>query len=193
MRLQEILLFRELDIPLKHISGLLEADKVTKQALLSQQLEILRLKREHLDQIIVLTQDLIKGENTMSLTTFNQEELTALQAEAKDRWDNTDAYKVFSKKNSSDNFAASSEKLMSVFRGFVPLMDLELKDERIQEQVKTLQNLISQEFYPCTNEVLAGLGQLYASDSRFTQNIDQHAVQGVSNFVSQAIAAYVTK
>ena len=47
-------------------------------------------------------------------------------------------------------------------------------------------------YYHCTNQILAGLGQMYVADDRFKQNIDKHA-DGTAGFISEAIAAYCHK
>ena len=191
LRLQTILLFRELDMPLKYISNLLDADEVAKQHILAEQLQILQLKRRHLDKIIGLTQALIKGDDKMDFTTFNQEELKALQEEAKSRWGHTEAYQDFQARNSVADVAKLNSDMMTIFAQFKPLMTLPVDDSLVQRQVKHLQSYISQHFYPCNNHILEGLGQMYSSDNRFKETIDQHAGQGVSQFVSQAIAHFV--
>ncbi|HGL8784225.1 TPA: MerR family transcriptional regulator, partial [Streptococcus suis] len=51
-RLQEILLFRELDFPLKDIQQLLDVTEVNRQQVLRDHITLLELKRERLDRII---------------------------------------------------------------------------------------------------------------------------------------------
>ena len=58
-----------------------------------------------------------------------------------------------------------------------------------QALVKELQNYITENYYTCTDEILAGLGQMYVTDERFKNNIDQYAL-GTATFVDQAIATY---
>ena len=52
-----------------------------------------------------------------------------------------------------------------------------------------LQDFISENYYLCTYEILAGLGQMYVSDERFKNNIDKYAA-GTALYVSKAIAIY---
>ena len=59
-----------------------------------------------------------------------------------------------------------------------------------QELVKELKNYINDNYYTCTNEILASLGQMYIADERFKNNIDKHAV-GTAEFVSKAIEEYI--
>jgi len=61
-----------------------------------------------------------------------------------------------------------------------------------QSLVKKLQNYISENYYLCTNEILAGLGQMYVADERFRNNIDRHA-DGTAAFIYEAIEAYCNK
>ncbi len=63
---------------------------------------------------------------------------------------------------------------------------------RSQNLVKTLQNHITENYYTCTNKILAGLGQLYVADERFKNNIDKHA-SGTAKFICQAIEVYCKK
>ncbi len=61
-----------------------------------------------------------------------------------------------------------------------------------QNLVKTLQNHITENYYLCTNEILAGLGQMYVADERFKNNIDKHA-DGTAEFICEAIGIYCEK
>ncbi|MBR7146552.1 MAG: TipAS antibiotic-recognition domain-containing protein, partial [Oscillospiraceae bacterium] len=62
----------------------------------------------------------------------------------------------------------------------------------VQNLVKTLQNHITENYYLCTNEILEGLGQMYAADERFRNNIDKHA-DGTAAFICEAIKVYCGK
>jgi hypothetical protein len=55
--------------------------------------------------------------------------------------------------------------------------------------VAKLQAHITENYYTCTDEILAGLGQMYAADERFKKNIDKYG-EGTAEFVSKAIAIY---
>lgn len=56
--------------------------------------------------------------------------------------------------------------------------------------VETLQDFITANYYHCTNDILAGLGQMYTNDTRFKKNIDKAGGEGTAEFVSQAIRIY---
>ena len=61
-----------------------------------------------------------------------------------------------------------------------------------KDLVKILQNHITEHYYHCTNEILAGLGQMYVADVRFKANIDKHA-EGTAAFICEAITVYCRK
>ena len=61
--------------------------------------------------------------------------------------------------------------------------------DEAQALVKELQNYITENYYTCTNEILAGLGQMYVADERFKTNIDKNG-DGTAEFVSKAIEIY---
>lgn len=58
-----------------------------------------------------------------------------------------------------------------------------------QELVKRWQGFITENYYTCTKEILAGLGEIYVADERFRDNIDRHD-NGTAQFMSDAIKAY---
>ena len=70
-RLQQILFFKELDFKLKDIKELLERPDFDKQKVYGQQKELLRIKRDRLNELIRLLERLEKGENDMSFREFD--------------------------------------------------------------------------------------------------------------------------
>lgn len=74
-RLQEILYFKELEIPLEVIKKILDNPNYDKEKFLLTQKTILEQKRNRLNGIIELITDVMKGVNTMSFEAFNEEEV----------------------------------------------------------------------------------------------------------------------
>ena len=54
---------------------------------------------------------------------------------------------------------------------------------------KNWQDFITENYYTCTKEILASLGEMYVADQRFLKNIDRHG-NGTARFMSDAIKAY---
>lgn len=74
-KLQEIMFFRELEVPLETIKKIMETpDYDKKQALLTQK-TLLESKRNRLNGIIELIDDVLEGVNTMSFEAFNKEDM----------------------------------------------------------------------------------------------------------------------
>jgi len=73
--LQQILFFREFELPLKQIKAIMEHPEFDKNQLLSSQKKILVLKKERLERIINSINDILKGENKMDFEVFNKTDI----------------------------------------------------------------------------------------------------------------------
>ena len=118
-------------------------------------------------------------------------------AEAKEKWGQTDAYKEHEEKTRNyskqkwDSITEGMDQIMAAFS--LCIKNNESPDSAAaQDLVQTLQNHISENYYRCTNEILAGLGQLYVADERFRNNIDKHG-DGTAAFIREAITIYCRK
>ena len=190
-KLQEILLFRELDFPLKDIQQLLDVTEINRQQVLRDHITLLELKRERLDRIInharLLTE---KGGEVMDFHAFDSSQLEAYKAEAKERWGNTSAYAEFEEGYDASKDKVFAQEMEAIFEAFGKMQSLEVSHPDVQAQVATLQAYITENFYPCTKEILQNLGLMYVEDERFTVNIDRAGGPGTAALVSQAIAVY---
>lgn len=114
--------------------------------------------------------------------------------EAYDRWGNTDAYREHEKKTKNytkEKWAEINDGLMSIFFEFAERKNKEfaINSSEVQSLVVKLREYITQNYYTCTNEILAGLGQMYACDERFKNNIDKYG-EGTATFAAEAIAFF---
>ena len=188
-RMQEILFYRELDFSLKTIAEILFSPDYDKQQALSRQRQLLLAKKERLEQLIAAIDSVEKGEGFVK-TNNDYEVLKSQYAEeAKQRWGNTAAYKEFEQRHTDSSQAVAL--LDAVFEEFAVLNrdGISSDDEAAKIQVEKLQQCITGNFYTCTNEILAGLGQMYVADERFRKNIDKHG-EGTAEYVSQCIGNY---
>ena len=194
-RMVEILFYRELEFPLKTIAKILSSPDYDKSKAIRKQKELLTLKKERLERLILALDQAEKGETPMN--TFNNNEYETARnryaEEAKQRWGNTDAYKESEQKTagySSSKWNDVNEGLNAVFAEFATIQNRELPEsEAAQTIVKKLQTYITENFYNCTPEILKGLGQMYVADERFKANIDKNG-KGTAEFVSEAIEIY---
>jgi hypothetical protein len=79
---------------------------------------------------------------------------------------------------------------MDIFREFGQIRDREPSCAEAQALVGKLRDFISEHYYRCTKEILAGLGQAYGSGGEFTENIDRAAGEGTGAFAAAAIRSY---
>ena len=125
---------------------------------------------------------------------MNKFDNRAFEKEAKEKWGHTQAYKEYEEKHTPEqqnDLAAGMDHIMAAF---ATCMNAGEKPDSVQAQdlVKLLQDYITEHCYRCTNEILAGLGQMYVADERFKRNIDKHA-EGTAVFISEAIESYCHK
>ncbi|HEM3650681.1 MerR family transcriptional regulator [Streptococcus suis] len=190
-RLQEILLFRELDFPLKDIQQLLDVTEVNRQQVLRDHITLLELKREQLDRIInharLLTE---KGGEVMDFHAFDSSQLEAYKAEVKERWGQTAAYAEFEEGYDASMDRVFAQEMQAIFEAFGKMQNIEVSHPDVQAQVANLRAYITEHFYTCTKEILQNLGFMYVEDERFSANIDRAGGPGTVAFVSQAIAIY---
>ena len=111
--------------------------------------------------------------------------------EARERWGNTDAYREHEKKiknYTKEKWAEANDDLMAIFAEFAACKEngASADSNEVQALVAKLQVHITVNYYTCTDEILAGLGQMYARDERFKKNIDKSGV-GTAEFVCAAI------
>lgn len=113
--------------------------------------------------------------------------------EARGRYGDTDAYKEYERRTA--DFRYEDRKVLSagmdeIMRGFAELKTggIDPSDEQARLQVEKLRQFITGHMYTCTDEILAGLGQMYVADERFTENIDKHGA-GTAAYISECIEA----
>lgn len=76
--LQQILFFREFDIPLKEIKAVMENPALDRNQILKMQKKMLTAKKERLERLIAGIDDILKGDNQMDFAIFSQEEIGEL-------------------------------------------------------------------------------------------------------------------
>lgn len=74
-RLQEIMFFKELEIPLEDIKKIMDNPNYDREQALLTQKTLLEQKRNRLNGIIELISDVMKGVNTMCFEAFNDDEV----------------------------------------------------------------------------------------------------------------------
>lgn len=184
--LQQAVFYKELGFSLKEITPLLQAPEEQRRRALEAHRSLLELKIQQLEGLVALVDDTLGGA-LMTKPKITQTDIDAAKEqyaeEAKARWGHTEAWKQSQGKTPNGN------RMEEIFRGFAALRDKEPGDPAVQAQVAVWQQFITEEMYPCTREILAGLGQMYVCDERFTANLDKYGA-GTAKLMSDAIALY---
>lgn len=185
-RLHSILIFRELQFPLKEIKTILDSPDFDTQAALKKQIQLLELQRNRLDKIIISARELLtKGANNMNFSAFDKTEIEKYAEEAKQKWEHTAAYKEYKQKHSDS--ADKTDELMQIFAEIGQIKPLSPASVQAQQLIKKLQNFITDNYYTCTDEILKDLGKMYVCDKRFKHNIDKAGGVGTAEFTAKAI------
>ncbi len=77
-KLGQILVFRELALPLADIKLIMENSDLDRNSVLAKQREMLCLKRQRIDRIIASIDDMLKGDQDMDFAIFDETELHAM-------------------------------------------------------------------------------------------------------------------
>jgi MerR family transcriptional regulator, thiopeptide resistance regulator len=199
LRLYQVLLFRELGLPLDEIAAAID-EAGSQEELLRRHREVLVTRRARLDVMLAaLDAQLAACEKGM---TMSPEEVKSLfdgfdpaqyDEEAQQRWGHTDAYKESARRTKRYGKAdwdrykheaqAIGERIALRMRAGAPSTD-----EALQAAVEDHRLLIDRWFYPCSVEMHEKLGALYVNDPRFTANLDKIA-PGYARYLSEAISA----
>lgn len=193
-RLQQILLYRELQFPLKEIRRLLDSPAFDRSRALADQERLLILKRERLDRLIALTRKIqIMGGNHMDFTAFDSARIDAYAERAREKWGDTEAYRQFARRSNGRSWEEemrTGAALMQIFAEFGALDARDPACDAAQALVERLRDFISANYYDCTPKILSGLGQMYAAEGEMRDNIDRAGGSGTARFAADAIAAY---
>ncbi len=196
-RLQQILLFRELEFPLKEIKAILDSPNFDSKKALSQQIELLELKKQHLENLINFARGIkMIGVRAVDFSAFDRTKMDEYAKKAREQWSDTDAYKEFiekTKDRTQEEDELLAEGFVSLFVEFGAMKKESPDSDKVQLQVKKIQDYITEHLYTCTDTILASLGKMYAGGGDLTDNIDNSCGNGTAAFVAKAIEYYCAK
>lgn len=192
-RLQRILIYRELQFPLKEIRAILDAPNYERAKALDQQIRLLEMRREHLQNVIDLARGIrLTGVKAMRFDVFDTKKIDEYAEQAKKSWGTTAEYREFEEKSrnrTSEEERRLGGEMMEIFAEFGKMRELPTDDARVQAQVRRLQGFITENYYHCSDEILRSLGVMYAGGGSMTENIDAVGGEGTAQFVNAAIQA----
>ena len=132
----------------------------------------------------------------MDFSAFDKKKMDEYAKKAKEQWGHTDAYKEYEEKAKGMTDEKQNDvttRFMQVFAEFGKMKEEDVTSDTVQAQVKKLQDFITEHYYTCSKEILAGLGKMYAAGGEFTENIDKFGGEGTAVFVAKAIEVYFEK
>ena len=192
--LQQILLFRELEFPLKDIKEIISRPDFDRCKALEQQIKLLTLKKEHIENLIDLAKGIkLLGVRKLKFEAFDTSKIDEYAAQAKAYWGKTPAYKEFEEKSrgrTKEEDKKIYQGMIDIFGEFGQIRNTEPSSKDAQALVKKLQDYITEHMYTCTKKILSSLGKMYAGGGDFTKNIDSYGGEGTAEFTSQAIEIY---
>jgi len=192
--LQQILLFRELEFPLKDIREIIGSPDFDRSKALEQQIVLLMLKKEHIENLIDLAKGIkLLGVRKMNFDAFDTSKIDEYAAQARASWGTTPAYKEFEEKSkgrTKEEDKKLYQGMIDIFAEFGAVRNTDPASGDTQALVKKLQDYITAHMYTCTKEILSGLGKMYAGGGDFTKNINSYGGEGTAEFASRAIEIY---
>lgn len=129
----------------------------------------------------------------MDFTAFDTQKIKKYTEQAKKEWGTTPEYKEFEEKTAHKTTKEVSDlgnQLMNIVSAFGGLQSKDPADSIVQEQVKKLQEFITEHYYTCSKTILSQLGQMYGAGGEFTKNINAAGGAGAAEFAQKAIELY---
>lgn len=204
IKLQQIMMLKELGFPLKQIKDLGAKNVLSDQSVLIAQRTVLEKKRERLGDIITTLNNMINGTKELNLMNkkemfqaFDMKEIEEAQKryadEVREKYPKhvVDECNAKTSLYNKQDWQRIMEEQNSIFRKFASHLEqgVDSNEQQVQELVGVFQKHISDCFYTCDNECLLGLGRLYTCDERFTAFYEKIS-PGLAQYIQQAIQIY---
>lgn len=197
-RLQLILFYRAIDIPLKEIKEILQENKSDIDKLMAHRQKLL-LKQKQIDTMIQLINQTIyskkegiKMTNEEKFKGFNFND-NQYEQEAREKFGD----QAVDATNNKLNQLKDSEKeqlnaaWVQMFVGFNALKDKAVEDELVLAQTDKFYQFLNHNFGNYSLDAFYGLGDMYTMDERFKENINQYG-ENLAEFMSAAMKHYAT-
>jgi len=199
MRLQQILIYREMDFALEDVKQILDDPDFDLAASLHDQKQYLLQQQERYQQLIK-TIDKTLSKITGDELVTDAELYEGISPEDRERWDREakeqygDMYEMSQKKvrqMTKSQWAAVKELAAEVNRGMIALQGRDPTDPEVQAVIAKHHAWI-ETFYPCSAEIYRGLSNLYVEHPEFRAHYDQQSA-GLAEFMSAAMKVYAER
>ncbi len=199
-RLQQVLFFKELGFPLEEILRLVSDRAFDLRAALRMQRQLLTERATRVQALIQAVDAALESLERGTVMTkeemfevFGDFDPTKYEAEAKERWGQTEAYRESARRTARygtkdwEKIKAEGDQIQRELAARLEAGGAPTDPEAIA-LAEQHRSYIERWFYPCSPEMHRGLGELYVSDSRFTENIDR-VRPGLAQFMRDAFRA----
>ena len=200
LRLQQILIGRELGLSLEEIRRSLDDPGFDRKTTLLDQKERLRSRALQAEAMIraidvalaALDGSRTKGEMNMK-DLFEGFDPSQYDEEARRQWGKSDAF-VESKRRTGrytpDDWKALAAEQASVYEDAYSALKTGMtsSDAAAMDIAERHRMSIDRWFYPCSHAMHRGLASMYEGDARFRQSIEKHG-EGLTSFLAESIRA----
>ena len=196
-RLQHVVVYRRLGFALEDVAMLLEHPEGAVEHLRRQRTAVLQRLGEMRDLVTAIDRALEREMSNQPATPDEMKELFGegfhdAQAEAEERWGETDAWRQSQERTKGytkadwEEVRAESDR---THQAFTDAMDAgEPPTSEMAMDAAELHRASMQRFYDCSYEMHRGLADMYVSDPRFTATYDEIR-PGMAHYVRDAIHA----
>jgi len=195
LRLQEVLFYRSLDLPIAVIKAMLDDGTHDRDRTLRQHKTLLLARRNEIDRALALLETISEEKNMKQKETASYKELKArYREETLQRWGDTKEYRCSEEKEAArsdrenDAVMAAAEEIFKAFAALAAEKTA-ASDREAQALCARWQAHISEHHYPCTKQILSGLACMYIGDERFQKNLDAYG-EGTAQFMHDALLVY---
>jgi MerR family transcriptional regulator, thiopeptide resistance regulator len=198
-RLQQIVVYRRLEMPLEEIATLLDSDEDAVSHLRRQREAVMTRLDELTDIVVAIDRALEREMSNEPATTEELKELFGdgfkdeYQQEAQDRWGDTDAWKqsaARTKRYTKADWAEVKAEMEAVGAAFVAAKRSgePATSEAAMDAAEAARLHIHNRFYDCSHDFHRNLGDMYVADPRFTKTYEDQE-PGLAQYVRDAIHA----
>ncbi len=186
--LQQILFFREFDMPLKKIRSIMDSPALDRNQILQMQKNMLVRKKERLERLIASIDDILKGENKMDFEVFSKNELEEMYQGMTDKMSEDYKARIIEKFGSMEEYrnqflqSASSEQAQKNFQKVVEWYGS--KDEAM-DAMKHPSN--QQIFSAYQNRMEAVMKKLAAKKGCDVNSFEVKEIVGEYDFISRQL------
>lgn len=198
LRLQQILLFKEMDVPLEQIREILDDPQFDLVQALRSHRQTLQARSARLETLLHTIDETIARlmEETTMLTIeelyegFSKEDTERYRREARENWgaEMVEATEQRMRKMSKAQWQAVGQQGEDATRLLASLMDKAPDDPAVQAAIAQHHAWI-ENFYPAPAALYRGLGQMYVEHPEFHSFYEKYR-PGLAEFMQAAMAHY---